>query len=227
MTESKGPIVSPPGAQRRSLWSGQSRWTVLGSFMSVAATVVALVVTGYGLLESTGNGRRTPGGTATVTASPTAPGTGTPSDTQPSFLPGATVGLVNYSEAAGTPEAVDIARMFDGYFSAINAKDANRAISYFDPAGVVDPNDPNARSRLAQAIATTTDSDIALRAVSRDTTNEQGWTARVTFRSNQQPGYGPRGREAETCTLWDAIYRLSYSDQTYRILQSTATNSPC
>jgi hypothetical protein len=116
--------------------------------------------------------------------------------------------------------------MFDTHFSAVNAKDYARALSVYDPAGVINPNDPGQAADFQEAVSTTTDSQIMLRSIGPSTRGVLD--ARVTFRSNQQSGYGPRERPSETCTAWDVTYTLTQpGGGGYKILAGTATNAPC
>ncbi|BCJ62789.1 hypothetical protein [Micromonospora endophytica] len=137
-----------------------------------------------------------------------------------------TVGIVRYDRVADHPHGRDIAVMLARWFEAINGRDWDTALASYDPAGVVDPTDPEHRAGYIDALTTTTDSDATLRAVSRS----GGRTlAKLTFVSRQAAGYGPKRDPDETCTRWQLTLRLSYSDTYgYRILRpQAAKSSPC
>ena len=129
--------------------------------------------------------------------------------------------------AVTDPRAADVAAMFDSHFSAVNAKDYAKAIAAYDPAGVINPNDSAQASDFRQAISTTTDEQITLRSIGPDSSGRGVLAARVTFRSNQQAGYGPRERPNETCTAWDVTYSVSQPGGVYKIFAGKATNAPC
>jgi hypothetical protein len=136
------------------------------------------------------------------------------------------VGLVTIDPlAAADDRGVAVATMFEAYFRGINTRDIASTMVHYDPAGVINPNDTAQVTGFAQAVSTTTDTDIVLHRIG---TADNGVQAVVTFRSQQAPGYGPKGRPNEACTAWDITYTLSGAAQShYRILGSNATNRPC
>jgi hypothetical protein len=148
-----------------------------------------------------------------------------PSSTPPSS-PATKVGLVDIGAVQNDPRAPDIGAMFDIYFSAINNRDYDRALSVYDPSGNVDPNNPAHRQAFIDGVSTTTDSDASVLSIGGDGT---ATTARLTFQSTQQAGKGPIPRPQETCTRWDVTYVLSSPAQgQYRILRAAqAQNRPC
>ncbi|RIV38423.1 hypothetical protein [Micromonospora radicis] len=152
------------------------------------------------------------------------------SSSEPTVSMPVAVGLVTIVESAlSDPRAADVAAMFDSYFGGINNGDHRQAAALFDPAGkVLDPRNEEAVERFGLALATTRDSDIVLRAV-RDADRRGALWAEVTFRSEQAPGYGPKGREEEICTRWRIRYELSVDPAYgYRILHGKAApSSPC
>jgi hypothetical protein len=162
---------------------------------------------------------------ATPTANPSSPPTAGPSSQSPT-TPGS-VGVVAIDPAVTDPRTVDVATMFDSHFSAVNAKDYARALAAYDPAGVINPNDPGQAADFQRAISTTTDDQILLRSIGPDPTGRGVLAARVTFRSNQQAGYGPRERPNETCTAWDVTYTITRPGGAYKILAGSATHAPC
>jgi eukaryotic-like serine/threonine-protein kinase len=160
------------------------------------------------------------GGAPPASASPA------PSTSDSSAPPPGPVGLVDVSAVATDARASDVGSMFDAYFSSINAKQYDQAVQLYDPSGSINPNDANQRQAFAKGVATTTESAVKLLSIGAD-----GDTVpvHVTFVSNQQPGYGPKGRENETCTQWDVTYALrSPAAHQYRIFRATkATSQPC
>ncbi|KAB1102988.1 hypothetical protein F6X54_29915 [Micromonospora aurantiaca] len=141
----------------------------------------------------------------------------------------AVVGIVTIEAGVVDARAAEVARTFDAYFSAVNNRNYPAAAAMFDPAGdVLDPDDGGAVERFGRQLVTTHDSDVVLRSL---TDVGQGVVAAVvTFRSTQDPGYGPKNRPQETCTLWQVRYELSTtSSGTYRILRSKSAvpSRPC
>jgi hypothetical protein len=197
--------------------------------VALAAAAVLLLAAGGGYLWAGAD--RTGDDPATASASPPAappstmeqrdlePPPGTPEPSQ--------VGLVRVADTTGDWRGTTVAALFDAHFSSINNRDYATAASYFDPSGVVDPTDPTEVAAFGEDMSTTTDSDVTLWTVTEGP--DGAVLARVTFRSTQQPGYGPPGRSAETCTDWDVTYVLRpTTDGAYRIVRGTDVLSrPC
>ncbi|WP_327009929.1 hypothetical protein OHA72_23475 [Dactylosporangium sp. NBC_01737] len=98
----------------------------------------------------------------------------------------------------------------------------------YDPAGIVNPNNPKSVTKFSNDVATTYDDDITLRSVTADTTGKGVLQARLTFRSRQDAGKGPVGRPEETCTRWDVTYVLSRPAGRYLIRAGNgASSAPC
>ncbi|WP_345129305.1 hypothetical protein [Dactylosporangium darangshiense] len=189
-----------------------------------------------------------PGGTASPTTGPTAP-TGAPAttgdDTRPTAtattqaVPTATtpaaptlpasVGTVRLDPSLDPVQAPAVAAVFDTYFSAVNSRNAGAALAVMDPSGSINQNDSSAVRRFSDGISTSTDDDILLLTLGPDSSGKGLLQARVTFRSRQDPGKGPKGRESETCTRWDVTYSITKpGGGDYRIWGSTsAGNRPC
>ncbi|GAA0950706.1 hypothetical protein [Virgisporangium aurantiacum] len=167
-----------------------------------------------------GDGPADPPATADATAS---------ADAYEESAPVDYIGTVRLSQSLiGDPTAVSVAGAFDAYFTAVNNRDHPTLFALYDPAGVVNPNNATQANALANAISTTRDHHAQLHAVYVAASPPGAVTARVTFTSEQAPGYGPRGREQETCTNWDLTYTLTAGGpRAYRILRSTATSSAC
>ncbi|MFI5909637.1 hypothetical protein [Dactylosporangium sp. NPDC051541] len=168
-----------------------------------------------------------PTGTATPTATATNTPTATPTTAGPPTLP-ASVGSVKLDPSLDPAKAPAVAAVFDKYFTAVNARNATAALAALDPNGSINQGDANAVKRFTDGISTSTDDDILLLALGPDPTGKGQLQARVTFRSQQQPGKGPKGRESETCTRWDVTYSITQPGGEYRIWGSTnAGNRPC
>jgi hypothetical protein len=199
---------------------------IVGLLMAGSVAAYALVrqddESGGGAVAASGS--PTPSRAASSTPPrPDPTGTATPTSTtvSPTEAP-PTVGMVDISAVRGDGRATDVAAMFDRYFSAINARDYDTALAVYDPAGSIDPGDPAQRKHFVDGVATTTESEARLLSLGDG-------TARVSFVSHQQAGYGPKGHENETCTRWDVTYALrSPAAHEYRIFRAaSATNARC
>jgi hypothetical protein len=193
--------------------------------LAIGAIATVLLVDGDG--DDTAGPDPTP--TPTVTASPSrdseSPGP-SPSASSSSAPPR----LVTIDPSVTDSRAAGVADMFDNYFTSVNNRDVDQALTAYDPAGVINPNDAKQATDFRQAIATTTDSQVVLRSIGRPSSSRPGGVldARVTFHSNQQPGYGPRERPNEPCTAWDVTYTLSQpAGGAYKILIGKAASTPC
>lgn len=226
------PYPPPPGAPRPPR-------RLRGWIIALAALVIlvpAAAVAGVAVLRSHHTPIAAPSPTAAPTQSgkqsasagptdePTTAGP-TPTTAAPTGNP-TKVGIVDIGPVAGDARATDVGRMFDTYFSAINARDFDTAVQVYDPSGSINPNDANQRQTFANGVSTTTDSAASVQSI-----GPAGSTVpvRITFVSHQQSGYGPKGRTSETCTRWDVTYLLSSpSAGQYKIVKATkATNRPC
>ncbi|GIJ48931.1 hypothetical protein Val02_58170 [Virgisporangium aliadipatigenens] len=166
-----------------------------------------------------------PGATPPVSTAPATPSAR--SSPSPSGIP-ARVGLVTITAGITHPGTVAVATTFDTFFAAVNNRDYDKALAQYDPTGVVNTNDRAQVDAFKQAVSTTFDSKIVLQSVADASGQAGAVSARVTFQSQQQPGFGPKGREQETCTAWDVTYTLTQSTSgSYRILRSTATSAAC
>ncbi|WP_174536042.1 zinc ribbon domain-containing protein [Micromonospora chalcea] len=247
-----GPVLdSGPGRDEPGMRSpGPSRQAFVRA-MLVAAAVTAVVAIGAGgVLWATRDdgadapvvagptGRTPPGETgdpgapATPSSDPasTDPASADPTELTPSPSESpAVVGLVTIETDVPDERATAVAGTFDTYFSAVNDRDFPSAAAMFDPAGdVLDPADEQAVQRFGRQLVTTRDSEVVLRSL---TDAGPGVVAAVvTFRSTQDPGYGPKSRPQETCTLWQVRYELSTTASgAYRILRSKSAvpSRPC
>jgi hypothetical protein len=229
------PMAAPPGEPpppvHRPVWIFP---VIVAAVLLLAGGTVAFVLRGNWL----------PGGTAAAT---TAPPTGTPASSTPPAPTGAatsrpaptpttpgpptlpaSVGSIRLDPGLDPAKGPEIAALFDTYFSAVNARNAGAALGALDPSGSIDQSDPSAVRKFTDGISTSTDDDILLLSLGADPSGKGLLQARVTFRSHQEAGKGPRGRESETCTRWDVTYVLTRPGGAYRIWGSTnAGNRPC
>jgi hypothetical protein len=215
--EAYGPSPAPPPGDRRRWWVPVLLVVVL--LLAGGAIATVLLVDGDGGRENTANPQPTPTGVSSPTRTPPSP--------TASASPSAPPRLVTTDPSVSDSRAAAVADMFEDYFTAINNRDYDAALAAYDPAGVINPSDARQAADFKQAISTTTDSQIVLRSVGPPASGRGVLDARVTFRSNQQPGYGPRERPTETCTAWDVTYALSQPAGEYKIVIGKATHAPC
>lgn len=213
--EGYGPsLAPPPPGDRRRWWVPVLLLVVL--LLAGGAIATVLLVDGNEDRGTTANPQPTPTGVSSPTRTPPSP-----------TVSAAPPRLVTTDPSVSDSRAAAVADMFEDYFTAINNRDYDRALEAYDPAGVINPGDARQAADFKQAISTTTDSQIVLRSVGPPASGRGVLDARVTFRSNQQPGYGPRERPTETCTAWDVTYALSQPAGEYKIVIGKATHAPC
>jgi hypothetical protein len=217
--EGYGPPLAPPEPAQRHRW-----WVpvlvVLVLLLAGGAIATVLLVERDKGEETAGPGPGPTGAASTADATP-----GPAASASPSASPR----LVTTDPSVADARATGVADLFEDYFTAINNRDYDQALAAYDPAGVINPNDARQVADFKQAISTTTDNQIVLRSVGPPTATRPGGVldARVTFRSNQQPGYGPKERPNEPCTAWDVTYTLSQPAGDYKILIGNAAHAPC
>ncbi|MEV6924424.1 hypothetical protein AB0M46_07935 [Dactylosporangium sp. NPDC051485] len=237
--EAPGPAQWTPATPRHPVWIFPA---VVAVVLLLAGGTIAFVLRDRWLPGAADPSTAAPAGpTATpATTSPsggrttTAPATPTASPTSaaptqvPPTLP-ASVGSVRLDPSLDPVQAPAVAGVFDRYFAAVNARNATAALGVMDPGGSINQGDPSAVKRFTDGISTSTDDDIVLLALGPDPTGKGVLQARVTFRSRQEPGKGPKGRESEACTRWDVTYSLTQpGGGEYRIWGSTGAGSrPC
>jgi hypothetical protein len=247
------PTSAPPAQQQQ--WPpaapgpGPGHWQIVENaprrpvWIFPAVVAIVLLLAG-GTVAFALRDRWLPGGTASPTAGPTtaAPTTAGPADTGttqppptaatttagPPTLPAA-VGSVRLDPSLDPAQAPAVAAVFDKYFTAVNARNAGAALAVMDPGGSINQGDSGAVKRFSDGISTSTDDDILLLTLGPDSSGKGLLQARVTFRSHQDAGKGPKGRESETCTRWDVTYSLTRpGGGDYRIWGSTsAANRAC
>ena len=102
--------------------------------------------------------------------------------------------------------------MFDTYFTGVNSHDVQLAVSAYDPAGVVNPHDPDEVSRFAEGTSTSTDDQIVIDSIQSSAPGHLA--VAVRFRSRQAAAFGPGG---QTCTMWKLQYDLVKHGSAYLI----------
>jgi len=107
------------------------------------------------------------------------------------------------------------------YLLAINTGDYNLARSVVT-SGFTRRN-LGSESSWAKAYATTYDDDFGLVDVSLDGNTADVW---LTFRSQQDPGYGPKGATDATCLRWEIIYRLVLTGGDWRLDAAKTVDKP-
>lgn len=190
-------------------------------WVAAAAVVLVVLFSAVGRMSSSGpasSHSTLPGPTTaapTVSYDPTddptdEPTTGSPTDDGTLE--------VDTSQVDGDPDADAVASMFGGFYGAINTGDYDTALTYYDPAAkAVDLQSESSRSSWKHTMSTTEESDVALTGLS----DTEGYTAAtVSFRSHQDPGYGPGSDPDQTCTDWNVTYWLTDDGGTYRIFKA-------
>ena len=175
--------------------------------------VKALALSGLGLLVLVAiiigmNVAKHSSGSLSSDTNAGAPSGNSSSASVPSAQP-TSVGMVGIGDnISGDSAAPAVAGIFNTYFTGINGHDYQQAVSVFDPAGVIDPNNSSQVAQFSQGVSTTTDSAVTLANITpSDGSTVQ--TAELQFTSHQQAGYGPKDDPSGTCTNWDVTYTLS------------------
>jgi hypothetical protein len=115
---------------------------------------------------------------------------------------------VDVRAVATNPHVRAVGGLYDIYFSGINAKQYSQVLALYDPAGFLDPSDPTQADNFTQGVSTSVDSDVVIRSIADDPGGSGDLVVRITFRSNQAAGYGPKDNPNQTCTLWDITQQL-------------------
>jgi hypothetical protein len=187
---------------------------IVAAALTIGAFAVAQIVDDPS--EPRANNKRRTTQATSAPASPGPAGSGGHSS-----APGKT-GLITYTAVAGDDRAAEAAEMFDEYFSAINAGNYDHALDFYDPSGQVDTTDPAERADFEEGVATSTDSEIAIKSVADDASGNL--VATVSFKSVQAPDKAPNG---QTCTYWTVKYTLTRPGGAYRIFKGVATHDSC
>jgi len=165
---------------------------------------------GSGLSRDTAINKRTEA-QPSASSSPVSSNPATSSPASTSTGPPSVVGVVDIGDGAvGDPQAVAVARMFNTYFSGIDSRHYRRALSVFNPNGMINPYDPSSLNAFESADATSDDTNVDLINL-EPTDGSQVRSAELTFQSQQGTGYGPSDNPDETCTDWDIVYQLTVS----------------
>lgn len=206
------PTATPP--RRRAA-------PILLSAVGLAVVLLVILIAGHLGGNSAGNNSTTTGNSSSLNQNQGGNGNSSSVQTQ--------VGVVQLgSGVQGDSRATDVGSMFDTYFSGINQQQYTRALSVFDPSGMINPNDASKVQAFSQADSTSTDSNVVLVSINPSGTDPVT-SAEVTFQSQQSPGYGPSSNPNETCTNWNITYNLSQdSSGGYLIFNvSTYSHSTC
>jgi hypothetical protein len=136
--------------------------------------------------------------------------------------------MVDVRAVSTNPHVLAVGGLYNSYFSGINAKQYAQVLALYDPGGSLNPNNPTQVAEFTQGVSTTQDSQVVLWTISNDPAQAGDLDTRITFRSEQQAGFGPADAPGETCTLWDNTYELRPSGGSYRIFDLlNFTDSPC
>lgn len=183
---------------------------------------LVLLFAGIGKLASSGGtSAEVPASTSTTLpyeapADPTTEPTTDEPTTEPTTDDGAVD--VDTAQVDGDPGADEVAAMFGAFYGAINARDYDTALSYYDPATkAVDVHSTTERARWKKVMATTQESGVTLTAL---TDTDQYTEATVVFSSHQDAGYGPASDPGQTCTDWTVTYWLTHNGGHYRIFKA-------
>ncbi len=222
------PPARLPGRRRAGIWALAGLGAAVALIIAIAAhhgAAPAAPAPGPAAQGSAGVAGQQP-----ASASASVPGTSPPASSPPaSSTPASSTpaaGLVSTaSSASAVTASAAIADMLTTYFSGINHHRYYEALSVFAP----DTADQSStfEQGFARGLATTTDSDIVLENLLPAGDPAPG-QAEVTFRSHQDPGYGPADDRDATCTAWDITYQVHSSGGRYQIVRVvSAQDSPC
>lgn len=227
--EQQWPLYEPvpvPVPDRPAPAAGRRHWWVVT--VALLLVIVAGGGAAYALVLRPDPTTPTANEASTVDTPTAVTTTSTPTSTRSTTPPGpAVVGAVTVDPAVTDVSAIEIATVLNEYFTGINTRDYNRALSVYDPAGVIDPADPRKVAHFKAGVSTTTDTDVVLHQIGPSQTGVGVVQARVTFSSTQQPGYGPAARPNETCTHWDVVYTFTRPAGSYLVFGSKGTSTPC
>ena len=193
------------------------------AFAGLGLIVLVAIIIGVNASHGSNTGSFSADGSSGGSAS------GAPSSqSAPSAQP-TSVGSVSISSSAsGDSAATAVAGMFNTYFTGINSRNYQQAVSVLDPNGkVTNPNDSNEVQQFANGVSTTSDSAMTLVNIT-PSDSSPAQSAEVRFTSHQQAGYGPKDDPSATCTNWDNTYMLSQgSSGNYLINNVSSHDSAC
>jgi hypothetical protein len=217
------PAPARPAPRRGSV-------TRLLAFAGLGLLALIAVIIGLNASSNSGTGSfssdSSPG--AAVSSAPNSQAAQSGSQPTPSAQPTSVGGVGIGDSILGDPAATAVAGMFNTYFTGINSRDYQQALSVFDPGGVINPNDSNQVRQFTDGVSTTSDSAITL----ADITPSDGspvQSAELHLTSQQQAGYGPKDDPNATCTNWDITYTLSQDSSGNYLINnvSNSTDSAC
>lgn len=226
------PVMHPAHANRR----------ILGPVLIGVAGLLVVAGAGFGIYAalsshsnpSNDNTHNSAGPQTTYNAAgyPSSPSTSpSPSPSpSPSSAPPTSVGTVQIASGIVTDSrSAAVASMFDAYFAGIDQKNYPAALAEYDPAGTVNPNDPQQAQSFEQGVSTSDDTNVVLASIGPAGQTSAATSADVTFQSTQSAGMGPPDNPDETCTEWQVSYVLSQaSNGSYLIFNvSSATDQAC
>ena len=139
---------------------------------------------------------------------------------EPAIRSGA--GLVQPSEpgcVTEDPVEQGVRRTFSAYFNAINTRDYEAAMRWVGPSIRADSNE----QQWQQDYATTYDDRIEVLGIRGPASAPTVW---VTFRSQQEPGYGPADAPDLTCAVWSIDYHLTLAGGRYVIASVDGNTDP-
>ncbi|WP_329176629.1 hypothetical protein [Streptomyces sp. NBC_01477] len=213
--------AAPPQPQFQPPPAPPARRSPVG-WVVAASVALVLLFAGIGKLASSGGtSAEVPASTSTTLpyeapADPTTEPTTDEPTTEPTTDDGAVD--VDTAQVDGDPGADEVAAMFGAFYGAINARDYDTALSYYDPATkAVDVHSTTERARWKKVMATTQESGVTLTAL---TDTDQYTEATVVFSSHQDAGYGPASDPGQTCTDWTVTYWLTHNGGHYRIFKA-------
>lgn len=207
------PVLGSVGVPTVSAYAQSPSRRVRRAILAVGGALLAVVLIVVGVLQFENHAAAGSGVSRDTAISKTTPEASTaPSGTAPSSASSpSVVGIVDISNGAiDDPQAVDVARMFNTYFSGIDDHNYRKSLSVFDPSGIINPNDPSSLPKFAAADSTSDDTHVVLVNV-KPADGAQASSAEVTFQSQQAAGYGPSGAPNQTCTRWEITYHLTIS----------------
>jgi hypothetical protein len=209
------PSAAPAGRRRT--------WLVVG----VVSLLVALTTGGIIWALADDQDGREPGAGGEQTSGPSEPTeptsqsspTSASSSTPPTATTQSTKAAPTQSPVPQAAIRTEVSRTLSGYLDAINDKDFDRTMSWVSEEIRAD----SSREQWYDDFATTYDDRLAIGQV-----DKAGDVVRVSasFRSRQDPGYGPEGAEDATCLLWSIDYEMTWVGDRYVISDASGRGDP-
>jgi S1-C subfamily serine protease len=143
-----------------------------------------------------------------------------PSLAGPALVDG--VGLQQPKTPACTaPVATGVRRTLEAYFDAINSGDYHAAMRQL--SGAYRAQNFSKPRLWYAAFATSHDDRLKIESVSGPAARPRVW---ATFRSQQDPGYGPAGARSATCLLWSVDYGMLQRGERWIIDSASGHTDP-